>query len=370
MTAKAQRIFVLLQSLEGGGAQRRVIDLANGFVREGRDVDVFLVEPSGKLRDRLSSQVRLFGVDELAARLHADPPGALLSGAAAVHGVAVRSLPPDRRFPLVLRASSHPHRNFPWSMLRQRIGEIVRRRKRMAAYAAADLIIAVADAVAEPLRREFPDKPILVIRNHVVTDEFLAGATARIDFPWPDEPRVPLIVAIGRHAVAKDFPTLVRAFAIVRGRRPARLAIIGGGPTARRRQLVDLARKLGVETNVALVDHSAEIAAWLSRAKLLVSSSLWEGAPAVLVEALAMGCPVVATDSPGAAREILADRELGSLVPPRRPREMAEAIAEWLDRPVNQERLWAATKPYRSDPAKAYLSAINSCAERLLGSSA
>lgn len=234
----------------------------------------------------------------------------------------------------------------------------------MNAYAAADLIIAVADAVAEPLRDAFPGKPIEVIRNQVVTDEFLAGATAHIDYPWPDDSSVPLVVGIGRLAVAKDFPTLVRAFALVRRNRELRLAILGGGRDAQRRRLVRLADKLGIAGDVALVDHSDEVAAWLSRATLLVSSSLWEGAPAVLIEALAMGCAVIATDSPGAAREILADHELGALVPPRRPRLMANAIAEWLDRRVNQQTLWAATEPYRRDPAEDYLRAIDACAER------
>jgi glycosyltransferase involved in cell wall biosynthesis len=370
MSAKVRRIAILLQSLEGGGAQRRVVDIANGFIREGREVDLFLVNPSGKLRDRIAPDVRLFPAAELAGRLRSDPPGALLSGASAVHVRAVRSLPAERSFPLILRASSHPHRRFPPSMPRQRLGELGRRRRRMNAYAAADLIIAVADAVAEPLRDAFPGKPIEVIRNHVVTDEFLSGATARIDYPWRDDSSVPLIVGIGRLSVAKDFPTLVRAFALVRRSRELRLAIVGGGPDAQRRRLVRLAAKLGVASDVALIDHSDEVAAWLSRAQLLVSSSLWEGAPAVHIEALAMACPVIATDSPGAAREILADHELGALVPPRRPQPMADAIAKWLDRPVDQQRLWAATAPYRRDPTEQYLHAIDGCAERFAERSA
>jgi glycosyltransferase involved in cell wall biosynthesis len=308
--------------------------------------------------------VRLISAEGLSDRLRHDPPGAFLSGAAAVHSFAVRSLPRARRFPLILRASSHPYRDFPWSMPRHRIAELQRRAKRMKAYAAADLIIAVADAVAEPLREAFPDKCIQVVHNQVVTDEFIHGAGATIAYPWPDSPAVPLIVGIGRLAVAKDFPTLLRAFALVRRRREVRLALLGSGPAARRRELLDMASKLQIESDFALNDETDHVAAWLSRAKLLVSSSLWEGAPAVIIEALAMGAPVIATDSVGAAREILADPELGALVPPRRPRLMAEAIAEWLDRPIDQERLRAATAPYRIDPTDEYLSAIDECAQR------
>ena len=360
-----KRIAVLLQSLEGGGAQRRVIDLANEFVRDGCKVDLFLAEQEGSLGHILAREVRTFPASQLARQLCDHSPDALLSGAAAVHALAVKALPPQRDFPLILRASSHPYRNLPWSMPRERLIEKLKRVSRMRHYSSADLIIAVANDVAEALRKALPEKSIEVIPNQVVTEQFLSGSIRRIDYPWPENPATPLIVSVGRLALAKDYPTLLRAFALVRETRPVRLAILGGGSATERHQLLTLAGKLGITSDFALPGDCDHVAAWLSRANLFVSSSLWEGSPAALIEALAVGCPVVATDNVGVSREILVDTELGSLVRSGRPRVMAEAIIERLDRTHDKKRLRAAAQPYRLNRAKDYLLAISRCAARL-----
>lgn len=363
--SRIERIAVLLQSLEGGGAQRRVIELANGFVRHGCKTDLFLAEQEGALHHVLDKEVRTFPASALHRQLRDFPPDALLSGAAAIHRLAVKSLPPRRNFPLVMRASSHPYRFLPWSMPRERLIEKVRRVRRIREYSAADLIVAVASDVADALRNALPEKTIEVIPNQVVSEQFLSGISRPIDYPWPEDPAVPLIVGVGRLALAKDYPTLLRAFALVRQTRPVHLAILGSGSAREKHQLLALAEKLGIQNDFALLGDCDHVAAWLSRANLFVSSSLWEGSPAALIEALAVGCPVVATDSVGVAREILVDTELGSLVHPRQPSMMAEAIVDRLGRSHNKDRLRAAAEPYRFDRSEDYLLAIGRCAARL-----
>lgn len=377
MTASvlARRIAVLLQSLEGGGSQRRVVELVNGFVAEGREVDLILVNSGGELRDRLSENVRIVALDEqrqnrqtraelLSAYLLRQAPDALLAGAAVVHPLAVEAHRQAPRIPLVLRASSHPCRVFPWSLPRQRLLEPARRRARFRRYAASDLVIAVADDIAAAIRRSVPSARVIVIPNPVVTKTFLAGAHAAITLPWRDDPDVPLIVGVGRLALAKDFPTLLRAFALLREVRPARLAILGSGSPRERQRLLRLAAHLHVQADVALPGPTHTVAAWLARASLFVSSSLWEGSPGALIEALAMGCPVVATDCVGNARDLLQGGRLGGLVPARDPVTMAAAMAAQLDRPPEAKQLIAAAEPYRSgNPAEDYLAAIDSCVD-------
>ena len=362
---RIERIAVLLQSLEGGGAQRRVVDLANGFVGHGCKVDLFLAEQRGALADALRREVRTFPASALPRQLRDQPPDALLSGAAAIHQLAVKSLPPRRNFPLVLRASSHPHRDLPWSMPRERLIEKVRRVRRMREYRSADLIIAVASDVADALRTALPEKTIEVIPNRVVTEQFLSGLGRPINYPWPERPPVPMILGVGRLALAKDYPTLLRAFALVRQTRQVRLAILGSGSARERHHLLALAEKLGIQDDFALLGDSDRVAAWLDRASLFVSSSLWEGSPAALIEALAVGCPVVATNSVGVAREILVDSELGSLIDPSQPLMMAQAIVERLERSHDKDRLRAAAEPYRLDRSQDYLLAIGRSAARL-----
>ena len=364
---KARRIAVLLQSLDGGGAQRRTVELANGFVAQGRAVDLLLVEPGDDLQGKVASAVRItrLGSDpicQLADYLKREQPDALLAGAAAIHDIAVAAVAKHPGTPLILRASSHPLRHFPWSMPRQRLRELFRRRARLRRYAAADLIIAVAADVGEALRRALPSARVEVIANPVVNPAFLADADAAIKLPWPPDETIPLIVGIGRFALAKDFPTLIRAFGLLRETRPAHLAILGDGSPRERAALEKLVRRFGLEADIALPGVTPHVAAWLSRANLFVSSSLWEGSPGALIEALAMGCPVVATNSVGTARDLLADPRLGALVPPSDPRAMAKAMAAVLDRPVNRAALVAAAKPFATGGRAAdNLAAIDRC---------
>lgn len=368
---KARRIAVLLHSLEGGGAQRRMVDLVNGFSANGRTVDLYLVDPKGELRYQLSPNVRVKPLDDtapersLADELSKEPSDVLLAGDASDHEIAVQAIK-RTPVPLVLRASSHPLRTFPWALLRQRLTEKLRRKARMRRYAAADLIIAVADDIAEAICGALPQAPIVVIRNPVITPAFLAGATVPIDLPWPDQADIPLILGVGRLAMAKDFPTLLRAFALLRARRPARLAILGAGSPTERKQLERLARRLGIAKDVALPGAVDHVAAWLTRADLFVSSSLWEGSAGALIEALAMGCPVVATECVGSARDLLDNGRIGSLVPHRNPPAMAAAMSTQLDAPVDRDLLTAAAAPYALvGRAADYLAAIDACLCRL-----
>ena len=79
--------------------------------------------------------------------------------------------------------------------------------------------------------------------------------------------------------------------------------------------------------------------ALMSRASVFVQSSQWEGLPSVLVEAMACGTPVVATDCPGGTREILEDGHLGTLVPVNDDHALAEAILRTLDQPVQANEM-------------------------------
>ena len=364
--AVAIRIAVLLQSLEGGGAQRRVVDLVNEFIRAGREVDLLLVELRGELRDRISPAARLFELRpsglSLSKYLEREVPDALLVSGSQIHDLAVNAMAHARPMPLILRADSHPFRTFPWSMPRQRLREPLRRRARLRRYAAADLIIAVAADVASAIQDALPAARIMVTHDPIVTASFIASADSQVSFPWPDDPGIPLIVSVGRFALAKDYPTLLRAFALLRSARPARLAIIGDGSPRERQALVRLARKLGIESDLALPGRSDAVAAWLTHAALFVSSSLWEGVAGAMIEALAVGCPVVATSAGGTARELLTDGQLGAIVPPSDPAAMADAMAAQLDKSRDKSRLIAAADPYRPNgQASEYLTAIDEC---------
>src|SRR5690606_21887962 len=128
-------------------------------------------------------------------------------------------------------------------------------------------------------------------------------SAAPLDHHWfaPDAP--PVVVAAGRLGPEKDFPTLIRAFALVRARRPVRLAILGEG--GQRRALQALIDELECGNDIQLPGFQSNPYAWMSRAGVFVLSSRWEGFGNVLVEAMACGAPVVSTACPSGPEEIL-----------------------------------------------------------------
>ena len=145
------------------------------------------------------------------------------------------------------------------------------------------------------------------------------------------------MIGAGRLRPQKDFATLIRAFARVRASRRVRLLILGEGPL--RGALERLAGEQGVAADVSFTGRVPDAPAWMARAAVFALSSAWEGFGRVLVEALAVGCPVVSTDCPSGPREILGGGAFGPLVPVGDDAALAAAIARVLDHPPDRDFL-------------------------------
>src|SRR5262249_2418981 len=177
-------------------------------------------------------------------------------------------------------------------------------------------IIAVSEAVRDDLVQNFgiPEKSIVVIRTAVESDDVQRKAAEEAACPWDSS--VPVIVTAGRLHPQKGQWHLLRAFAEVRKQMPCRLAILGTGELEG--YLRGLAKDLGVETDVYFMGWQANPFKFLARGYVFILPSVSEGLPLVLLEAMACGLPVIATDCPGSSREIVSpeDREeYGLLVP-------------------------------------------------------
>ena len=151
----------------------------------------------------------------------------------------------------------------------------------------------------------------------------------------------------------KDIPTVLRAFARLRSVRDCRLLILGEG--SERIMLEKLIRELGISDSVQLVGFDQNPFRWMARARVLVSSSPSEGCPNVILQALACGLQVVATNGLGGTAEILENGRWGRLVPVGDAQSLADAIADSLDKPllVDVQERAAMFDPDRT--TKAYL---------------
>jgi glycosyltransferase involved in cell wall biosynthesis len=225
-----------------------------------------------------------------------------------------------------------------------------------AGYLKADVIVAVSDGVADDLAAHagIPRERITAVHNPVVGPDLLTKAGEHLDHPWfaPGEP--PVILGAGRLHPQKDFCTLIRAFAQVRAKRPARLVILGASsPTepAHAVELRALPDALGVAEDVAMPGFVDNPFAFIARASAFVLSSRYEGLPGVLIQALACGTPVVSTDCPSGPREILDHGRFGVLVPVGDHAALARAIEAVLDDPPAAEGLRARAGLFTVDRA-------------------
>jgi glycosyltransferase involved in cell wall biosynthesis len=238
---------------------------------------------------------------------------------------------------LVLRASRHPVRFFPWSRPHKKVGEPIQRWMRRRAYDAADLVLAPSRETADALRAglRHPERCVEVA-NPVLTREFLESLNAAPPHPWLTG-ETPVILGVGRLAREKRFDLLIEALAIARRSREVRLVILGEGYWREKheRQI----RRLGLKDAVHMPGNVRDVGAWMAHADLLVSTSAFEGSPAVLIEALAAGLPVVATRCPGGSAELLEDGAAGTLIPMGDPQAAAAAILEAIARPRDRDSI-------------------------------
>ncbi len=131
-------------------------------------------------------------------------------------------------------------------------------------------------------------------------------------------------ITVGRFAPAKDYPSMIRAFAHVSRIHPeSRLLIVGDGPL--RSDVENLVKDLKLEAHITFLGLRGDVAKLLNAADAFVMSSAWEGMPRALLEAASTGLPVVATDV-GGNGEVVIDGRTGFLVPPRNPSALADAM--------------------------------------------
>ena len=332
------RVAIFTSNMDGGGAERAMAKLAGGIAERGYDVDLVLSRAEGHYLAEVPDTVRIVDLD--ASRVLASIPGlirylrrerpvAMLTSMNYVNVVGIWAktlarvdtrLVVNEQNALSLEAAHSPRRRH--RLMPRLIGRF---------YPWADRIVSVARGTADDLARTtgLPRGRIEVVHNPIVTPELKELAAAPVDHPWfrPGEP--PVVLSVGRLSRQKDFGTLLRAFARVRDRRPARLVILGEGPE--RGSLESLISELGLLEVATLPGWVANPYPWMANAGAYVLSSRWEGLPSVLIEALYCGVPIVATDCLSGPREILDDGAHGLLVKVGDVDALARGIESALD---------------------------------------
>jgi glycosyltransferase involved in cell wall biosynthesis len=362
-------IAFFLPSLVGGGAERVIVNLAQGITERGIRVDLVLAAAEGPLLDQLPPAVRLIdlgatrvlrSIVPLARYLRRERPRVLVSSMGHANLVAVWAA---RLAGLVVPVIVTEHNTLSQETSRQsRLSGKLWPHLLRTFYPWATTIVAVSRGAADDLARTsgLPRDRVEVVYNPVITPTMMALARQAPDHPWFAAGQPPVILGVGRLTRQKDFATLLRAFAEVRRQRPARLLILGEGED--RPALEALATELAVADDLALPGFQENALAFMAGSAVFALSSAWEGLPTVLIEALAAGTRVVSTDCPSGPREILQDGRLGALVPVGNAAALAAAILEAMDRPTSVVPPDALTPFTRDASVDHYLQVIERAA--------
>lgn len=334
------RLAFYLPSLRGGGAERVTVTIANGLFDRGHAVDIVLTQAVGPYLAHLRPGIRVVDLDSrrvmaslpaLVRYLCREAPSTVMTSmwhANIVSLFASRLSGSKARF--IIREADTPSLFFSNVSLWQRRIYVSLMR---AFYPMASAIVAPSEGVAADLKNYvgLSGYRINVVPNPVIHEGLFERASVPLDHPWFAEGAPPVVISVGRLGAQKDFSTLIRAFARVRAEAPARLMILGEG--SERQKLEHLIQELGIEPDIALPGFAENPYPYLRRAAVYVLSSRHEGLPNALIEAMATGCPVVATDCPSGPREILADGRYGRLIPVGNVEQMSQALLETIRQP-------------------------------------
>ena len=333
----SKKITLFLPSLSGGGAERIMVYLANGFADRGFTVDLVLVKAKGPYLSLLTETVRIIDLNcprvlvtllSLVRYLKTEKPHAILStlNHANIILILASILAGSSQKTIVrvannLSTSTRQSKNF-----RNRIAVTLAKY----VYSWVDQVIAVSQGVAEDLitTHSLPRNKIKIIYNPAITPELLNKVQEDLNHPWfmPNEP--PVILGVGRLTSQKDFTTLIRAFAKLSRQVSARMIILGEGEE--RNKLEALIKNLDLENRVSLPGFVDNPFPYMKQASVFVLSSAFEGMPNVLLQAMACGTAVVSTDCPSGPREILENGKWGKLIPVGDVDMMADAILDSL----------------------------------------
>jgi glycosyltransferase involved in cell wall biosynthesis len=350
-------IAFFLPNLNGGGAERVLLNLAIGFADRGFSVDLVLAKAKGDYLPEvpahvtivdLNAQRLIAGIPALTRYLKRNRPPVMIAALEEANLIAIACQrltgAPTR---IIVTVHNHLSTQLQHSSsLKQRLIRLLLRQL----YPAASAIVAVSQGVADDLVQLGGLSPaqVKVIYNPIITSALLSKMQEPISHPWlsPSSPQ-PVILGVGRLNRQKDFQTLIRAIAQVRQQRQVRLIILGEGEE--RPHLEALVQQLNLVGAVDLPGFSSNPQALMRQSSLLVMSSAWEGFGNVLVEALAAGTPVVSTHCRSGPAEILDQGRYGELVAVGDVQGLAQAILTTLDRPLEAQALQQRSQQFSLD---------------------
>ncbi|EGF29410.1 glycosyltransferase [Rhodopirellula baltica] len=351
-------IAIALPCPAGGGAERVMLDLAVEFQRAGHRVLFFVGIDEGEFREEVKSQFEMISLGTTQGRKMLLPlvraiqkhrPDAILAGLWPLTAISIVAAKLSRTNCRVV-VSDHNLLSIQyrdWGLLHR----VFLRLSIAMTYRLADGCVGVSKGVVDDISRlgNLPNCQMTMIHNPIRSPVLIQpGSPKLIGLVWDDR-FGKRILAVGSFKKVKNFSMLIEAFALLCDRVNAQLTILGDGTL--RKELEQTARECGVHKRVHMPGFQTDLAPYYQTADLFVLSSDNEGFGNVLVEALACGVPIVATDCPTGPREILENGQFGKLVPVGDAVTLSSAMERELDNHSDCESLIRRAAEFKPEVA-------------------
>ncbi|QDV41218.1 4-alpha-N-acetylgalactosaminyltransferase [Stieleria neptunia] len=341
----------MVSSMRGGGSERQVLLLAQALDRSRFEPHLYLTEASGEFLDQVPSDVPIHCFDSCQ-----DPGGLYFPGRQLRRQTEFLrkvicdnqiDVVYDRTFHMTLIAGkaaagrrrvstivSPPHLALP---LVEKRFVALKRRRLAAAYRNSDVVVAVSRQAAESAETYYglAKGSVVVVQNPVD----VAALRKSAGTPPPRSRDQTVLVCVGRMTEEKGHADLIDALAMVKSqwpdnRPPWTVRLIGDGPL--RSELESRAESLGLSDPIQFIGSLASAAAEINAADALVLPSRFEGMPNVVLEAMALGTPVIATRA-GGTIELQGDAPTAFWAEPGDPPSLAQAILQFAANPQQAE---------------------------------
>lgn len=346
-----KKITIFMSSFRAGGGERNMVNLANGLVERGFDVDLLVIYPVGPYIEQLDSRINihsveskrtLFSLPKVILYFKHFNPEVILATDEFTHIISIISKKITfSNTRVVLRVGNMFSVLFKqYNTFKQKITIFFAK----LLYKYADIYIANSLGVADDFSEVFgidKDK-INVINNPKDIDYIRSRSKEEVKHKWLKHKEKPVVLAVSRLRYQKDIPSIIKAFNMVNKEIPSKLIVVGGGRD--KNSIEKLIESMNLGNSVDLLGFSDNPYALMSKSDVFITASLWEGLPNSLQEAMVCGMPVIATDCSSGPREIISPKtdplfrlkegvehaEYGLLVPVSDINSLYEAMKEML----------------------------------------
>lgn len=324
MTCPMRRVAVLLPSMMVGGAERLVVEELSILKDDPRfAVELHLVFDEGPFFQSVASlgvPVHVWNAPHKSIRMiktYADITRHLRrTGCDILHSHLLDGIGPLVGKLAGARVVATVHSDKPYSALERFV------------LSTSDLVLACGAQVKRNICGFVPARKVGVLNNAISTPENGSFRRDNVMNKYGFTGENKLVLSLGRLIKLKGFDVLIDAFQRVVADVPEAILLIGGDGEERSR-MIELVESAGLEKNIRIPGLVSDVHEVLAACDLYVNSSRWEGLPMTLLEAMAHGKPMVATNV-GGNPEVVYVGVTGILVPPEDPRQLANAIIQML----------------------------------------